>query len=172
LLYGLQLLETRRQGERREGSIAATAARGPSIRPQVAERVQNLFSALPAHAQTRASSLDGSLNPTSFHTPDALAAELTHLSRLDKRLSAVLERGAIKLLRADWLRRPGAQEEDPRILRRQDLELREARTGERIFLSPEEAASVLRAGRREIAALAYGWCAMDDPDPTGEYLAG
>ena len=55
LLYGLQLLETRRQGERREGSIAATAARGPSIRPQVAERVQNLFSALPAHAQTRAS---------------------------------------------------------------------------------------------------------------------
>ena len=39
------------------------------------------------------SSLDGSLNPTSFHTPDALAAELTHLSRLDKRLSAVLERG-------------------------------------------------------------------------------
>jgi len=118
------------------------------------------------------SSLDGSLNRTSFHTPDALAAELTHLSRLDKRLSAVLERGAIKLLRADWLRRPGAQEEDPRILRRQDLELREARTGERIFLSPEEAASVLRAGRREIAALTYGWCAMDDPDPTGEYLAG
>ena len=54
LLYGLQLLETRRQGERREGSIGATAARGPSIRPRVAERVQNLFSALPAHGASGA----------------------------------------------------------------------------------------------------------------------
>ena len=54
VLHGLQLLETRRQGERREGSIGATAARGPSIRPRVAERVQNLFSALPAHGASGA----------------------------------------------------------------------------------------------------------------------
>ena len=87
---------------------------------------------------------------------------------LDEKLVAALQSGAIKLIRADYLRglEPGV-----RILRRQDLEALEREKGLRIFLSPKEAVDALLANGRLIGALTYGWTAPGDPDVSGAYLA-
>ena len=40
-----------------------------------------------------------------------------------------------------------------------------------LFLSADEAVAALRAKKRSIAALTYGWTTPDDPDVTAAYLA-
>ena len=92
------------------------------------------------------------------------------LTRLDDKLAAVLHGGAIKLLHADVLRSEGSEAQLPRIVRRQELEAMEAR-GTRIFLSGKEAVAALRAKKRQIAVLTYGWSSPDDPDARAAYLA-
>ena len=69
---------------------------------------------------------------------------------LDDKLAAALASGAIKLLRADFLR----TDELPQILRRQDLEKREREGGHtRIFLSAAEAVAAFRSNGRKIGVL-------------------
>ena len=92
------------------------------------------------------------------------------LTKLDDKLAAALKASAIKLLDAEVLRSEGSEARLPRILRRQELEAMEAR-GSRMFLSPKEAVAALRAKKRSIAALTYGWTTPDDPDVTAAYLA-
>ena len=43
--------------------------------------------------------------------------------------------------------------------------------GSRMFLSADEAVAALRAKKRSIAGLTYGWTTPDDPDVTAAYLA-
>ena len=93
------------------------------------------------------------------------------LAALDDSLVAVLRSGAIKLLRAEFLRADGSEAMLPKLLRRQELERMEKERGIRIFLTPEEAVAALRSLRREVAGLTYGWASPDHPDVTGEYLA-
>ena len=92
------------------------------------------------------------------------------LTKLDDKLAAALKASAIKLLDADVLRSEGSEARLPRILRRQELEAMEAR-GSRMFLSADEAVAALRAKKRSIAGLTYGWTTPDDPDVTAAYLA-
>lgn len=89
------------------------------------------------------------------------------LASLDDRLVAAFRSGAIKLLRADFVR---ATSSLTRILRRQDFEALEREKGVRVFLSPDEAIDALRAHARRVAALTYGWTSPDDPDVTSAYL--
>ena len=91
---------------------------------------------------------------------------------LDDRLVAALRSGAIKLLRADFLRRHRSLLAGGVIPRRQDLEALERRTpGLRVFLTPDEAVCALRANGRHVGAVTYGWTTPSHPDPTGHYLA-
>jgi len=88
---------------------------------------------------------------------------------LDGQLVAALEAGAIKLLRADYLRDAPITQ----IERRQHLEMLE-QTADRavhIFLTPSEAISELRKSARTIGALTYGWQTPGHPDVDGAYLA-
>ena len=87
------------------------------------------------------------------------------LTRLDDRLVDVLERGDIRLVRSDWLL---AQPEEYRIVRRQDLA---PVGGVPPHLSPEEAAGLIRQGRRCVGVLTYGWPTAGNPDPTGSRVA-
>ncbi|EOD15166.1 hypothetical protein EMIHUDRAFT_119448 [Emiliania huxleyi CCMP1516] len=107
--------------------------------------------------------------------PSALTAAdhkgIPLLAALDKHLVAALRSGAIKLLRAEFLRADGSEAMLPELLRRQELEWMETEIGIRIFLSPEEAVAALRSLSREVAGLTYGWASPDHPDVTGEYLA-
>ena len=98
-------------------------------------------------------------------------AALPLLTKLDDKLADALHASAIKLLDADFLRSEGSEAWLPRILRRQELEAMEQAQGSRIFLSADEAVAALRAKKRSIAALTYGWTTPDDPDVTGAYLA-
>ena len=93
------------------------------------------------------------------------------LAALDEALVAALRSGAIKLLRAEFLRADGSEAVLPKLLRRQELERMEEENGIRIFLTPEEAVAALRSLSREVAGLTYGWASPDHPDVTGEYLA-
>ena len=93
------------------------------------------------------------------------------LAALDKQLVAALRSGAIKLLRAEFLRADGSEAVLPELLRRQELERMEKERRIRIFLTPEEAVAALRSLSREVAGLTYGWASPDHPDVTGEYLA-
>ena len=93
------------------------------------------------------------------------------LAALDEALVAALRSGAIKLLRAEFLRAGGSEAVLPELLRRQELERMETENGIRIFLSPEEAVAALHSLSREVAGLTYGWASPDHPDVTGEYLA-
>ena len=93
------------------------------------------------------------------------------LAALDELLVAALRSGAIKLLRAEFLRANGSEAVLPELLRRQELERMEKEGGIRIFLTPKEAVAALRSLRREVAGLTYGWASPDHPDVTGEYLA-
>ena len=90
------------------------------------------------------------------------------LMALDDTLEAALRSGAIKLVRADYLR---SLDHGARIRRRQELEALERKHGERIFSSPTEAVALLRANGRLIGALTYGWTAPGNPDVSGAYLA-
>ena len=92
------------------------------------------------------------------------------LTKLDDKLADALHASAIKLLDADVLRYESSEARLPRILRRQELEVMEAQ-GTRIFLSADEAVAALRAKKRTIAALTYGWTTPDDADVTTAYLA-
>ena len=92
------------------------------------------------------------------------------LTRLDDKLAAVLHGGAIKLLQADFLRSDSSEAQLPRIVRRQELEAMEAR-GTRIFLSGKQAVAALRAKKRQIAVLTYGWSSTEEPDAKAAYLA-
>ena len=93
------------------------------------------------------------------------------LAALDEALVAALHSGAIKLLRAEFLRADGSEALLPELLRRQELEQMEKERGIRIFLTPKEAVAALRSLSREVAGLTYGWASPDHPDVTGEYLA-
>ena len=106
-----------------------------------------------------------------FSRPEPAQVGVHQLNALDGRLAAVLRSGAIKLIRADYLRDENSEAALPTIVRRQDLESVERRRGIRIFLSPKEAVAALRASNRSLGALTYGWCSPDHPDVTGEYLA-
>ena len=93
------------------------------------------------------------------------------LAALDEALVAALRSGAIKLLRAEFLRADGSEAVLPELLRRQELERMEEERRIRIFLTPEEAVAALRSLSREVAGLTYGWASPDHPDVTGEYLS-
>ena len=67
------------------------------------------------------------------------------LAALDEQLVAVLTSGAIKLLRADFLRADGSEAMLPKLLRRQELERMEKERGISVFLTPKEAVVALRA---------------------------
>ena len=86
---------------------------------------------------------------------------------LDDRFAAALKSGAIKLVRADFMK----QSTQPHLLRRQDLEALERDEEIAVFLKPTEAVALLRSNNRAIAALTYGWVTPDHPDETDEYLA-
>ena len=88
------------------------------------------------------------------------------LMALDDTLAAALASGAIKLIRADFMK----QSTQPHLLRRQDLEALE-RDELAVFLKSDEAVALLRSNTRGIAALTYGWVTPDHPDETDEYLA-
>ena len=89
------------------------------------------------------------------------------LMALDDTLAAALTSGAIKLIRADFMK----QSTQPHLLRRQDLEALERDKQIAVFLKPDEAVALLRSNTRGIAALTYGWVTPDHPDETDEYLA-
>ena len=95
---------------------------------------------------------------------------LRSLTTLDEDIIALLRSSSIKLLCAERIRRGDLE----RILRRQDLEAMEismeASSGQRIFLSPDEAADAFARGTREVGVLTYGWNTPDEPDPTGTIL--
>ena len=88
------------------------------------------------------------------------------LMALDDELEGTIRSGAIKLLRAEFLRDTLLA----RLERRQDLEIREKHFGERIYLTADEAVAALRANARCIGALTYGWTSPDHPDWGGDYL--
>ena len=107
---------------------------------------------------------------TAILTPIAYSAwqnrlKLHHLASLDDRLADTLASGAIRLLDAEVLR-SGALE---RIERRQDFEARQA-AGEHLFVQPDQAVRMLKAGRRQIGFLTYGWRTSDHPDPDNKTL--
>jgi hypothetical protein len=88
------------------------------------------------------------------------------LLRLDDAFEEALLSGAIKLVRADYLRHDAGD----RILRRQELEAVKPK-GRRPFLLPKEAVAALRENGRKVGALTYGWTALGQPDASGAYLA-
>ena len=92
---------------------------------------------------------------------------MTALTRLDDRLGEALEQGDIRLLRVEWLL---AQPKGYKMQRRQDLEELEYQELSPLFTGAESVA-LIRNGKREIAALSYGWLLGWDPDPTGERAA-
>ena len=98
-------------------------------------------------------------------------ATIPLLTQLDDNFADALRVRAIKLLDADVLRFEGSEAWLPHILRRQEFEAMEQAHGTRIFLSADEAVSALRAKKRSIAGLTYGWTTPDDPDVTAAYLA-
>ena len=115
--------------------------------------------------------------------PQAAAAEeettragLEKLQALDVGLIEALASGAIKLVDADYLRRPQPLPQPPPalssdgILRRQDLERVERETGVRIFLTAEEAMACLASGGRRVGGLTYAWLSNASPDPTAAYF--
>ncbi len=98
------------------------------------------------------------------HLVDEVEFGIRELMMFDEeRLCLSLETGEIRLLRAKWLRRQGA---DYRIQRRQDLEQLQPSP----FLSGKEAVQILRAGKRGIGVLTYGWSSPDGPDGTGHCI--
>ena len=123
---------------------------------------------------TRASATAAASLPISSPLPRLTAADhkgIPLLAALDEALVAALRSGAIKLLRAEFLRADGSEAVLPELLRRQELERLEEERRIRIFLTPEEAVAALRSLSREVAGLTYGWASPDHPDVTGEYLA-
>ena len=88
-------------------------------------------------------------------------AAIAHLKKLDEELIAKVLAGAIAFLVGDFVRSGKLKLSDTR----QELEKRQARTGEKIFLAPEEVTDLLGYGEREIGALTYCWASPDHPDP-------
>ncbi len=97
-------------------------------------------------------------------TNDSLLAVL---AKLDEPLAHAMSKGVIRLLSVSSLRTGGLE----RAERRQDIEARERETGGNIFLPRDAAAAALRAGRRKVAFLTYGWRTREHPDPDGLTLA-
>ena len=120
-----------------------------------------------AESSSSSSSTNGLGRPP--HAQGMNLADLAHLAILDKRFCAVLLSGDLKLLDADFLREVGEKGLE-RMLKRQDLEDYERRTGTRVFVPPAEAVAIMRGGGRRIASLSYGWCSAGAPDPTNVYL--
>ncbi len=90
------------------------------------------------------------------------------LTELDAILIQVLLRGAIRLLRVEWLMK---QLDHFRMPRRQVLEeLEVSGVLPSPLLSGEEAAALVRRGNRSIGALTYGWLSPGDPDPDGSRI--
>jgi len=122
----------------------------------------------------RASATAAASLPISSPLPKLTAADhkgIPLLAALDEALVAALRSGAIKLLRAEFLRADGSEAMLPKLLHRQELERMELERGICVFLTPEDAVAALRSLRREVAGLTYGWASPDHPDVTGEYLA-
>ena len=65
----------------------------------------------------------------------------------------MLKREDIKLLRVEWLL---AQPDSFKMRRRQDLEKLE-KPGLSPLFAGEESVALIRSGKREVAALSYGW---------------
>ena len=77
--------------------------------------------------------------PISSPLPKLTAADhkgIPLLAALDEALVAALHSGAIKLLRAEFLRADGSEAVLPELLRRQELERMEEERGMQIFLTP------------------------------------
>ena len=90
------------------------------------------------------------------------------LTELDAILIQVLLRGAIRLLRVEWLMK---QLDHFRMPRRQVLEeLEESGVLPSPLLSPQEAAALVERGDRSIGALTYAWLSPGDPDPDGSRI--
>ena len=109
--------------------------------------------------------------------PTAIVLKTDHkgvelLMALDDKLAKVLASGAIKLIRADFVKTVAlANGAILHLARRQDLEAVERDKQIAVFLKPDEAVALLRSNNRAIAALTYGWVTPDHPDETDEYLA-
>ena len=88
------------------------------------------------------------------------------LMEIEDNLATALASGAIKLIRADYLRRSSLAH----LACRQALEALEKEKRVEVFLSPEEAVDAFRSNSRCIAAFTYGWVTRDHPDVTGDYL--
>ena len=90
------------------------------------------------------------------------------LKAVDGRLRTSLKDGTIRLVRAEFLR---SDANLTHIVCRQELEAREKRTSQDIFVAPRHATRLLDQCSRSIGVLTYGWTTPDDPDVTGTYLA-
>ena len=126
--------------------------------------------AIPAYHDAIPAEHDAAI-PVEYEGPTAADHVVIQvLTKLDDKLADALHASAAKLLDAEVLRSEGSEKRLPRMLRRQELEAMEAQ-GTRIFVSANEAVAALRANKRSIAGLTYGWTTRDDPDVTAAYLA-
>ena len=105
----------------------------------------------------------------SNHTRHLLSSTAAQIVQaLDDRLIIALEREDIRLLRVEWLL---AQPDDFKMRRRQDLEnLEPDDRGLSPLFAGSESVALIRSGKREVAALSYGWLLPWDPDPTGQRM--
>ena len=78
---------------------------------------------------------------------------------LDHELLVAVGRGDIRFLSVKWLLR--SRDADGPLRRRQELEAH-------AFLTPAAATKALKANRRRIFVLSYGWGLRGEPDPSGE----
>ena len=90
----------------------------------------------------------------------ARTALIARLDSLDATLVAALERGDVKVLRVEEVLKLS------KVSSRQTLEAE----APGVFMTAEEAVALVRAGRRELAALSCTWCSAEHPDPGGMYL--
>ena len=89
------------------------------------------------------------------------AALARSLAPLDLDLITAIERGDIALIRTEMLLL-----ELTELTFRQQLEA----ANPHALMPPDEAAALIRSGKREVGALTYGWCSGGSPDPDGVYL--
>ena len=117
----------------------------------------------------------GALSTSAFNAAPTTASALAQmplplgiqqaLSSLDDRLVGVLEKEAIRLVRATWFCQ---QPPDFKMPMRQELEELEKRGGQPSpLLQADEAVALVRKGNRGVGVLSYPWLSPGDPDPEG-----